>query len=153
MNNIKTGFLLAVGSLGGAVCAYFGESLPLVGLLAGAMCIDYLSGLCLAGIFKNSPKSPGGGLVSHEGFRGLCRKCAIIAIVWLSAAMDKALGTDFICGGVCISYLCNETLSITENLALMGVPMPTVIKNALDILGQREKKKKEKKEGDINDDR
>jgi len=53
------------------------------------------------------------------------------------------LGSTFIKDAVIIGYIANETISIIENAGLMGIPIPDVIKRAIDIL-------KNKSDGDIN---
>ncbi len=40
----------------------------------------------------------------------------------------------YIRNAVCIGFIANEVLSIVENAGLMGVPMPSMIKKAVDIL-------------------
>ena len=42
--------------------------------------------------------------------------------------------TEYIRNAVCIGFIANEVLSIVENAGLMGVPMPSMIKKAVDIL-------------------
>ena len=51
--------------------------------------------------------------------------------------LDLIAGTDFICNAVMAAYLVNELLSITENLGLMGVPVPKVLTSAIDLLRQK----------------
>ena len=71
------------------------------------MALDYLTGMMAAGIFHKSKKSA------------------------------QIAGTDFICNAVMAAYLVNELLSITENLGLMGVPVPKVLTSAIDLLRQK----------------
>ena len=145
MNDTRAWASLAVGTVGGAVSAAFGGWSPLLTLLVGAMCVDYACGLIAAGVFHASNKSEGGALESGAGWRGLCRKFASLAVVWLGCRLDIYMGFSFIRDAVCLSYLCNEVLSIAENLGLMGVPMPPVVTKALDVLGARAQK--DEKEG------
>lgn len=51
--------------------------------------------------------------------------------------LDLIAGTDFICNAVMAAYLVNELLSITENLGLMGAPVPKVLTSAIDLLRQK----------------
>ena len=44
------------------------------------------------------------------------------------------LGVEYIRNAVCIGFIANEVLSIVENAGLMGVPMPSMIKKAVDML-------------------
>jgi len=38
-----------------------------------------------------------------------------------------------------MAFIANEALSIIENMGLMGVPIPEVIVNAIDVLKSKEK--------------
>jgi toxin secretion/phage lysis holin len=49
------------------------------------------------------------------------------------------MDTTFIRDGVVIAFIANETISIVENAGLMGIPIPPVITNAIEVL----KKKKD----------
>ena len=83
-----------------------------------------------------SPKTEGGGWLSSEGFKGLLRKGAIVAMVLLGTLLDRAIGTDgmvFQTATACY-YIANEGLSVLENVALIGVPVPEVIKRALEAM-------------------
>ena len=92
------------------------------------MALDYLTGMMAAGIFHKSKKSAEGGLESRSGWKGLCRKGISLLIVLVSYRLDLIAGTNFICNAVMAAYLVNELLSITENLGLMGVPVPKVLR-------------------------
>ena len=95
------------------------------------MALDYLTGMMAAGIFHKSKKSAHGGLESRSGWKGLCRKGISLLTVLVAYRLDLIAGTDFICNAV------NELLSITENLGLMGVPVPKVLTSAIDLLRQK----------------
>lgn len=101
------------------------------------MGIDYLTGLIVAGVFKNSTKSESGALESRAGWKGLCRKGMTLLIVLISYRLDLMLGTSYIRDAVVITFAVNEALSILENAALMGLPLPAVLVKALDVLKQK----------------
>lgn len=101
------------------------------------MALDYLTGMLAAGIFHKSKKSAQGGLESRSGWKGLCRKGISLLIVLVAYRLDLIAGTDFICNAVMAAYLVNELLSITENIGLMGVPVPKVLTSAIDLLKQK----------------
>ena len=107
------------------------------------MALDYLTGMMAAGIFHKSKKSAQGGLESRSGWKGLCRKGISLLIVLVAYRLDLIAGTDFICNAVMAAYLVNELLSITENLGLMGVPVPKVLTSAIDLLNRRVKHRKQ----------
>ena len=94
--------------------------------------------------FHKSKKSAEGGLESRSGWKGLCRKGISLLIVLVSYRLDLIAGTNFICNAVMAAYLVNELLSITENLGLMGVPVPKVLSGAIDLLRQKSEEQKAK---------
>ena len=107
------------------------------------MALDYLTGMLAAGIFHKSKKSAQGGLESRSGWKGLCRKGISLLIVLVAYRLDLIAGTDFICNAVMAAYLVNELLSITENIGLMGVPVPKVLTSAIDLLRQKSEAQEE----------
>ncbi|NCB63223.1 MAG: holin [Clostridia bacterium] len=98
------------------------------------MAADYLTGIVVAAVFKKSPKSEGGALESHAGFKGLCRKGGILLLVFVAAKLDELTGAAYIRTAVCLFFVANEGLSILENLGLMGVPLPVFLKNMLEAM-------------------
>ena len=98
------------------------------------MAIDYLSGLVVAGVFKQSPKSNSGALESRAGWKGLCRKGMTLLFVLIAYRLDLMIGTNYIRDAVVIGFCVNELLSIVENAGLMGLPLPPIIVKALDVL-------------------
>ena len=56
------------------------------------------------------------------------------------------IGTSYLRDGVCIAFIVNEVISITENAGLMGVPIPAVITNAIAVLKKKQTESEEEKE-------
>ena len=101
------------------------------------MAIDYITGLIVAGVFHKSTKAETGTLESRAGFKGLCRKGAMLLVVLVAHRLDLAVGTAYIKDAVIIAFMANEAISIIENAGLMGVPMNDTLKNAIDVLQKK----------------
>lgn len=126
-----------VGMVGGFIASLFGGwSTGLVTLLI-FMSIDYMSGLIVAGVFHNSPKTGTGTLESRAGWKGLCRKCMTLLFVLIAYRLDLELSTNYIRDAVIIGFMANELISIVENAGLMGIPLPPVITKAIDVLTKK----------------
>ena len=134
MLNIKDIFITITGVVGGFISYVFGGWTAAMTTLCIFMAIDYLSGLVVAGIFRKSNKTESGALSSKVGFKGLFKKLMVLVFVLISSRLDMTLGTSIIRDGVCIAFIANELISIIENAGLMGVPIPKMIKKALDML-------------------
>jgi toxin secretion/phage lysis holin len=85
-------------------------------------------------VFKNSHKTESGGYSSTIGLMGLCKKVMILLLVVVANLLDQQMGATYIRDGVCIAFMANEVMSIVENAGLMGLPIPKVITDALDVL-------------------
>lgn len=134
MNGLKTMICTGIGIVGGTVAAAFGGWDAAMITLISMMVIDYLTGVLVAGVFHNSPKTENGTLESKAGWKGLCRKGVTLLIVLVAARLDIILGTEFIRDAVVIGYIANEIISIIENAGLMGVPIPSAIEKAIEVL-------------------
>lgn len=130
----------SIGIVGAAVSTIFGGWSEALTTLLICMVIDYITGLVVAGVFHNSPKSTSGALESNAGLKGLFRKAAMLLFVLIGHRLDVAVGTTYIRDAVCIAFIANEVLSLVENAGLMGVPIPEVITNAIDVLKNKEEK-------------
>lgn len=133
----KKVFSTIIGTIGGSIAALFGgwdDSLMTLLIFMG---IDYITGLIVAGVFKKSNKSQNGALESKAGWKGLCKKGVTLLIVLVAQRLDVAMGTTFIRDVVIISFIINEAISLLENAGLMGIPMPSVLKKALDMLQKK----------------
>ena len=127
----------AVGTAGAAVAKALGGWDNAVITLIIFMVIDYAMGLIVAGVFKKSEKSENGGLSSKACWVGLARKVITLLFVVIAYRLDLLIGTDYIRTGVIIAFCASELISICENAGLMGVPLPSVITKAIDILKNR----------------
>lgn len=130
-----------IGIIGAAITSLLGGWDYGMQLLVIAMAVDYISGVMVAGVWHKSTKTESGKLESRAGFKGLCRKGMILGLVLVAHYMDLAIGTQYIRDAIVIGFAVNEIFSILENLGLMGVQYPAVIKNALEVLrGKGEEK-------------
>ena len=98
------------------------------------MAIDFLTGWIVAAVFGKSQKTESGGYSSAIGLKGLCKKGMIILLVVVANLLDKQIGANYVRDGVCIAFMVNEAMSILENAALMGIPIPAIITKVLDVL-------------------
>lgn len=137
MKNIICGI---IGIIGGFIANAFGGWSAALTTLLIFMGVDYLSGLILAGVFHASPKSEDGTLESYAGWKGLVRKGMTLLIVLIGARLDLMLGVNYIRDAMVIAFCVNELLSIIENMGLMGVPMPEILANAIEMLKSKSDK-------------
>ena len=107
------------------------------------MGIDYVTGLIVAGVFHNSGKTESGALESRVGWKGLCRKGMTLLIVLIACRLDLIMNTNFVRDAVVIGYIANETISIVENAGLMGLPIPSAITKAIEVLTKKNEKEGE----------
>lgn len=143
MGIVKDYICTAIGIVGAAIATAFGGWTKGMSALILFMTIDYITGLVVAGVFKKSKKSKTGALESKQSWKGLCRKGMTLVFVLIGYKMDVILGVEYIKNAVCIGFLANELISIAENAGLMGVPLPGVIKRAIEVLKEESEKTEE----------
>lgn len=102
--------------------------------------IDYITGVMCA--FTDHRLS------SEIGFRGICRKVIILALVGVGSILDRQIigSGSVLRTAVIFYYLSNEGISILENATRLGLPVPEKLKN---VLEQLKNDKKEEKEDDL----
>ena len=133
-NALKTKALATLGV--GGIAALLGGWDMLLQTLVILMVIDYLTGVFTAIVRKR--------LSSAAGFHGIARKACMLLVVVLGVCLDSLSGAgSAFRSAVCLFYIANEGLSVVENLSLLGVPFPTVVKNALSRLKEEDKAEKE----------
>lgn len=128
----------SIGAIGSTIASLFGGWSSDLTTLLIFMAIDFITGLIVAGIFKKSKKTKNGALESNIGFKGIGKKVMILLFVLIGYRLDLLLGSNYIKTALVIAFICNETISITENAGLMGIPIPKPIRNAIDILKSKE---------------
>lgn len=131
---MKESICTGIGVVGGLIAALFGGWDAALITLMIFMAVDYVTGLLVAGVFHNSEKTPNGTLESRAGWKGLCRKGVTLLVVLVACRLDLVTGANFIRDAVVIGFIANETISIVENAGLMGIPIPAVIMQAIDVL-------------------
>lgn len=134
---MKSKTLGLLGACGSFVSYLLGGWDTAIQTLCLFMLVDYISGLVVAGVFHNSPKTDDGMLESRAGWKGLIRKGYTLIIVMVANRVDLQLGTTYIRDGVCIAFMCNELISIIENGGLMGLPIPQILTNSIEILKEK----------------
>ena len=138
---IKHTFCAVVGIVGGWIAYLLGGWNAALGALVSCMAVDYLTGLIVAGVFHNSPKSPNGGLESRVGRKGLIRKFVTLLIVLMAHQMDLLMGVGYVRDAVIIGFCANECISILENAGRMGLPIPKFLTGVLDQLTEQAQQK------------
>ncbi|MDN5323723.1 MAG: hypothetical protein PWQ67_2177 [Clostridia bacterium] len=132
----------AIG-VGGACASYlFGGWSSLLGILLAFVVIDYITGVLASGVE--------GKLSSSIGIKGIAKKVFIFVMVAVAHLVDASLGDGHIFRDATIFfYLANEVISILENAGRVGLPVPPIIQQAIEVLKGKSKSDPVKKEGTI----
>lgn len=123
----------------GAVISFFTGIPVIMWVLIAMMTLDYVTGL-MTGMMGVSSKTEGGKLSSRAAFDGLMRKIMIFLVVILSVLVDLAVqygaGVTFnaVTGATCLWFIASEGVSMLENAAELGVPIPGILRKALELL-------------------
>ena len=122
--------------LGGWLGYFLGGCDGLLFTLLVFVTADYITGVMCAIIDKR--------LNSKEGFQGICRKVIIFLLVGIAQMIDvNVIATGSVLrSAVIFFYLSNEGLSVLENSAHLGLPIPEKLKDVLEQLHHREEKEK-----------
>ena len=82
---------------------------------------------------------------SEVGFKGICKKVAIFCLVGIGHVLDTQViqNGSVLRTAVIFFYLSNEGISIIENVALIGLPVPKKLKEVLEQLHEEADEKKE----------
>lgn len=118
----------SMSALAGTAFTYFCGWSGAVEALLWLMVIDYISGVMAAYV------NPNLALNSQRGFRGIIKKMMILLLVSLAHFVDKAVGQILVQTIVIWFFIGNEGLSIIENSAKAGLPVPEKLKATLEQL-------------------
>lgn len=135
---IKDGILASLAIIGSFATSLLGGWDKAMQTLIIFMTVDYLTGLLIAAVWNKSPKSANGALESKAAGKGLIRKGMYIFAVLVACQVDQTIGlNDLTRNATIYGFLGVEGLSIVENMGIMGVPMPQVIKRSFELLKKR----------------
>ena len=125
---------IAITAIGGWLGYFLGGIDGLMIALMIFMALDYVTGVMCAIIDKK--------LSSAVGFKGICKKVLILMLVGVANVVDiHIVGTgSALRSAVICFYLSNEGLSLLENAAHIGLPIPDKMKDVLAQLHGREDK-------------
>ncbi len=122
---IWTKVQIAITAIGGWVGYFVGGMDGMLIALIVLMSLDYISGVMCAIVDRK--------LSSAIGFRGICKKVLILMLVGVANIVDlHVVGTgSALRGAVICFYMSNEALSLFENAAHIGLPIPDKLREAL----------------------
>ena len=125
---------MVITAIGGWLGYFLGGCDGLLFALMAFVVIDYITGVMCA---INDRK-----LSSEVGFRGICRKVLIFLLVGIGHIVDaQVIGTGSVLRtAVIFFYLSNEGVSLIENAAHLGLPVPDKLKAVLEQLHDRSEK-------------
>ena len=131
MKQIWTGIQLAFTAVGGFLGWFLGGLDGFLYALIVFTVIDYITGVMCAVADKN--------LSSAVGFKGICRKVLSFTLVGIGNIIDVyVLGeAGVLRTAVIFFYLSNEGVSLLENSAHLGLPIPEKLKDVLEQLHDR----------------
>lgn len=125
---------MVFAAVGGWLGYYLGGCDGLLLALVAFAAADYLTGvMCAVGDRK---------LSSNVGFKGICRKVLIFLLVGIANILDiHVIGAGSVLRtAVIFFYISNEGVSLLENAAHLGLPVPGKIKAVLEQLHDRAEK-------------
>ena len=137
---------VAITAVGGWIGWFLGGVDGMLIALIVLMALDYISGVMCAIEDKK--------LSSAVGFKGIAKKVLILMLVGVANVLDVNVvgGGAVLRGAVICFYLSNEGLSLLENAAYLGLPIPEKLKNILAQLHERDKKESTPQDTDTKED-
>ena len=121
---------LGISSIGAYIGYFLGGLDGFLYALVAFVVIDYLTGIMVAVLERK--------LSSEVGFRGIFKKVLIFSLVAVANIIDSKLiqNGSAVRTAVIFFYLSNEGISIIENAAKIGLPIPGKLKDVLDQLNK-----------------
>ena len=132
MKEIWNSIQLVFAAIGGWLGWFLGGCDGLLYALIAFVVVDYVTGVMCAVVDKK--------LSSAVGFRGIFKKVLIFLLVGVANILDaQVIGTGCVLRtAVIFFYISNEGVSLTENAAHLGLPIPEKLKAVLEQLHDRE---------------
>jgi len=132
MKNIIEIARLIFVSIGGFIGWFLGGVDGFMYALIIFVVVDYVTGVMVSVLERR--------LSSAVGFSGICKKVLIFSLVGIAHVIDVHLiaNGSAIRTAVIFFYLSNEGISILENAAKIGLPIPKSLKNILEQLSKED---------------
>ena len=142
MKEFWTSVQVVFTAIGGWLGWFLGGCDGLMYALIAFVVVDYITGIMRAIVDKK--------LSSEVGFKGICKKVLIFLLVGMANILDvNIIGSGSVLRTAAIFfYLSNEGVSLLENAAHLGLPVPNAMKEVLQQLHDRAEKEDEKKDGE-----
>lgn len=142
MSKIQVAIDGAAGAVGAVLGFMYGEVNGLFWALIAFMALDYVSGVLAAIADKR--------LSSAVGFKGIAKKLLILVFVAIGHIADTYVlgGTPVAMSAVILFYIANEGISVIENAAVLGLPVPQKIKNVLEQIKKKSGEDNSENKGD-----
>ncbi|ABO68104.1 Prophage LambdaBa01, holin, putative [Geobacillus thermodenitrificans NG80-2] len=120
--------MIGVPLFGSLVSVFVGSVDSFVVILLALVIVDYITGIVASAME--------GKLSSQVGFRGIVRKLLIFVLTAAAHLVDLAIGWNMhlIRDAIVFFYIANEFISIVENAGRAGVPIPAVLRKAIELL-------------------
>ncbi len=137
MKEFWTTIQVVFAGIGGWLGWFLGGCDGLLYALLAFVVIDYITGIMCAVVDKK--------LSSEVGFKGIFKKVLIFALVGIGHILDtRVIGNGSVMRtAVIFFYLSNEGVSLLENAAYLGLPIPQKLKSVLEQLHDRSEKEDE----------
>lgn len=137
MKEFWTTIQVVFAGIGGWLGWFLGGCDGLLYALLAFVVIDYITGIMCAVVDKK--------LSSEVGFKGIFKKVLIFALVGIGHILDTRVigGGSVMRTAVIFFYLSNEGVSLLENAAYLGLPIPQKLKSVLEQLHDRSEKEDE----------
>lgn len=131
MKNLINSFQLIFTAVGAYIGWFLGGFDGFLYALVAFVAVDYITGLMAAVLEKK--------LSSEIGFRGIFKKVLIFVLVGIGNIIDVHLikNGSAVRTAVIFFYISNEGISIMENSAKVGLPVPEKLKNILEQINER----------------
>lgn len=129
---------------GGVIVGWWGGWTAGSRVLVILMVMDYLTG-CACALTGHSTKTESGHFWSQVAVAGILKKVFTMCVILMAALLDQVVsggqgaenGMTMFRSAAEFFYIATEGLSIVENVGLMGVPVPKPIRQALEVLREK----------------
>ena len=140
---MKNYLSLVIGTISTFIANLYGGWSNGLTTLVIFMIIDYITAI-VQGIMGKSLKTENGKLNSGVGFKGLFKKIMILLMVLVGHRIDITFNFSYVKDVITLSYICNEFISIVENLTFIGLDKLPIFDKVAKII----KKEVAENEGD-----